>query len=329
MTIIPSSLLIFSTLVSGTLISISRTNWILAWIGIELNLLRFIPLTLISNQNQETSGAIKYFLAQALGSAIILLTSIIAWYTHPPLILILLRLRLILKLGAAPCHFWFPHVILCFSWINCLLLTTWQKLAPLVLLCYLLQPPISLIYFISILNTLIGGLLGLNQTHIRPLLAYSSITHIGWIIRPLIIYTPNLSIIYFLFYCILILPIFLILISLTYKFPNQFNKILIINLFFISILLLSLAGIPPLTGFIPKWLLIQALSTSHQFLVILILIGSYINLYFYLVLTFNLLITSTPYNTSINKPILSIISASSILGLLAVIFYALTLLNQS
>lgn len=247
---------------------------------------------------------------------------------------------LLLKLGAAPCHFWFPSTITSINWINCLILCTWQKLAPLALLIfpfintYQLK---SLLMAVGALNAIIGGLLGINQSHIRSIIAYSSITHIGWIIGR---FTTNITLIpvtYFILYSAIITPIFIMLRSWNSLSFSQIPQILINSLnisIMFSLTLLSLGGLPPLTGFIPKWLTIVILSHENWVLVILLLLGSLINLYFYLNLTFNMLILSfisRPRN-SYTRPgftgLLSIIALSS-LGIFPIILYAMTLLNKS
>jgi NADH-ubiquinone oxidoreductase chain 2 len=263
-----------------------------------------------------------------------LLTSIIIWHPHTHLIPSILTLSLILKLGAAPCHFWFPQVMSSVSWINCLLLATWQKFAPLFILAYLLKPVSQqLIYFIAVANALTGGLIGLNQSNLRTLMAYSSITHIAWILSPLCINCPCLTSIYFLLYCFLTIPIFTTFALNHQSTPNQLINLHPLVLISTSILLLSLAGVPPLTGFFPKWILIQWLTWKYYAaLLIFILLGSFINLYFYLTLIFNILIT--PITNSIKLKSLDYIQpfiiSSSLLGLLVIITpYALTIFYKS
>ena len=328
MTNSPFHLLTLLILFLRALSAISRTNWFIVWISIELNLLTFIPLILLSKINQETEGAIKYFLAQVLGSAIMLLSSISIWYPHTSIIKITLILSLILKLGAAPCHFWYPQTIISISWSNCLLLATWQKLAPLIILAYLINPICNIIYPISIINALTGGLIGLNQTNLRRLLAYASITHMAWILGPLRIKCPCLTSTYFIFYCIMTTPIFSILIINHQTTPNQLNKLTPMTLTLLSILLLSCAGIPPITGFFPKWILIQWFIWKSNIIILLfLLIGSYINLYFYLILAFNSLSSPSKPTSELSNPIYIIALSTSALGLLlSLLSYALTLL---
>jgi len=298
-------------------------------------------MMLQNKSNQEIEGAIKYFLAQAIGSAVILYSSILLQNpVNQFFIQGLLLIALLLKLGAAPCHFWFPSTMTSLSWINCLILCTWQKLGPLILLIlpftnsYHLKP---LLIITGALNAIIGGLLGINQTHIRTILAYSSITHIGWIIGSFIINLPIIPIIYFIMYTAIIIPIFIII--HTWK-ALSFSQIpnIIINSFTMTIIfritLLSLGGLPPFTGFIPKWLTIIFLSDVNWIILILLLLGRLINLYFYLNLTFSILTLSfinlpkKPYEKPIFVAPLFIIAVRC-LGILPIILYAMTLLYKS
>lgn len=307
-----------------------RPNWLIAWIILEINILRFIPLIIKTKSNQEAEASIKYFLSQALGSILILLGISIL---YQPIIQSISSWVIIgaifIKLGIAPCHFWYPSVIASLSWINCLTLSTWQKLAPLSLLIitsYKLETRIILTIAARI-NALVGGIIGINQTHLRPLLAYSSIGHIGWITSILSINKISFCIAYFIIYSLIVIPIFIIINiinSKTIKTIYNIFKINTITAIIIAICLLSLAGIPPLRGFIPKLIIIFKLIENNSIILLFLLIGAYINLYYYLNITFNLIIRSNNISlkyensNSYNIPTIVIMS-TSILGILPLI----------
>lgn len=332
----PFIFLTFSSLIIRTIIAISRTNWIFLWIAIEINILSFIPLITNSKSNQETEASIKYFIAQALGSSLMLITRISTWSTRAIYYTnVILLSAIILKLGIAPFHFWFPSVITSISWIACTILATWQKLAPLIILSFILHnTTTSLIILVAVTNALLGGIIGINQSHLRTIIAYSSITHIGWIIRILYVLKPHLTIIYYIIYSSIIIPLFIIINFNNQKSNSQFNKINILSPIIqlvIPIMLLSLRGMPPLTGFIPKWLTIYTLCQESPLILIFMILGAIINIYFYINILFNsiLSINLTNINLLINKApikILSIVATLSISLLPLFIIYALTLL---
>lgn len=324
-----------------TIIVLSRSNWIFLWAGIELNLLSFIPLIILSNSNQETEASIKYFLAQALGSRVMLISRISIWfYSSTPInyIRALLFMSLLLKIGMAPCHLWYPSVITSISWISCLILSTWQKLAPLAIISFIITSTFSnILIILAALNALIGGAIGINQVHLRTIIAYSSITHIGWIVRLAAINKIIPTILYFLFYSILITPIFIVFRKFASSTRLDINKLIskapILQLL-IPTLLLSLGGLPPITGFIPKWITIEILANSNPYILIMLITGAIINLYFYLNITFNIILTPTMTEAQTLKfnhiPIKFMVPISTIILFSIPIFiliYAMTILN--
>jgi NADH-ubiquinone oxidoreductase chain 2 len=302
----PFATIISILIITSSLIAISRSNWLFIWLALEINIACFIPIILITKSNQELEATIKYFLIQALGSSLLLLYSYILWYTYQLSILttIILILRLLIKLGAAPFHFWYPAVISSSNWLTCLLLSTWQKLAPLfiVLVLFLGSYWLSLL---ASLNALLGGLIGINQSKLRSLMAYSSLVHLGWIFGLIYSHKCLYTLFYFILYSLIVTPMFLIFhlfniqyISFSHK-SFSLNPVVQISL---PIILLSLRGIPPFTGFIPKWLAIYVLWETPQLLLILIL-GSLISTFYYLNLIFSSTM-STNLNYSIIQPIL-------------------------
>lgn len=228
-------------------------------------------------------------------------------------------------MGAAPFHFWFPGVIEGLSWINRLALITWQKIAPLILLSYNLQINLF-ITLVILLSVLIGSLGGLNQTSLRKILAYSSINHLGWLIAAMIL-GENLWILYISTYIFLSTAI--VFIFNAFKL-SHINQIFAINnnppviKFALFTALLSLGGLPPFLGFMPKWLVIQSIVDTNLIPVItIIVVITLLTLFYYLRLRFGAFIltyTETLWNynytqNNSNYIITLTLSTISILGL--------------
>nr|YP_010713131.1 NADH dehydrogenase subunit 2 [Cadrema minor]WDA94010.1 NADH dehydrogenase subunit 2 [Cadrema minor] len=287
-----SKIMFIFMLIFSTIITISSNSWLGAWMGLEINLLSFIPLMSDTNL-MSTEASLKYFLTQALASSILLFSFILMMICQNFEIYNLLNSSnfsnlmifssLLLKTGAAPFHFWFPNIIEGLSWMNCFILMTWQKIAPFMLMSYLINEIMMLVC--AILSVMFGALGGLNQSLLRKLMAYSSINHLGWMISSLML-NENMWLIYFMFYTFL-----------TFNMVYMFNiwKIFHINKMFslfsqskplkfmMMFNLLSLGGLPPFLGFIPKWLIINQLTINNQLLLTFILISfTLITLYFYL-----------------------------------------------
>nr|QGZ10049.1 NADH dehydrogenase subunit 2 [Eisenia spelaea] len=296
----PTMLLMVATLFLSTLMALSSSNWVLLWAAMELNLLSFIPIMLQTKTGQEVEGSVKYYLAQAWGSALLLFSSASMWVSFswaPNFLPLILTSSILLKLGSVPCHFWYPSVMASISWTSCLILSTWQKLAPLMILTFLLpQKSNQYIMAVSGLNALVGGLMGMNHSRLRVIMAYSSIGHIGWMLSLLGMYKPAASTLYFIVYSFLITPLFLTLnflnlVNLKHLSTAYMNSSTCMTL---AILLLSLGGLPPLTGFTPKFMAVSALTGSMSNVMLMLIIGSIMNLYFYLNIIINTLL-STPH----------------------------------
>ena len=300
-------LIIYTILLCSTIIALSSTNILIVWLCLELNLFSFVPLLLRDRTNKETEASITYFLAQALGSTLFLLRGalLLTIFWSKTYRIVVLIFSMIIKIGAAPCHYWYPITIELIRWINCFILSTWQKIAPLSILVYIITPntkkTILLISIASSLSAVLGGISGLSQRSLKKIIAYSSITHIGWILRRPIIKIPHLSTIYLFLYSILRLPLFISF----YKIKN--NKVAdlwhkqsipTLSIIIISVMFLSLAGLPPLTGFIPKLLILYKLIDHSIILRALLVLGSLINLFFYLNICLNILIRNQQFRTN-------------------------------
>jgi len=90
---------------------------------------------------------------------------------------------LLTKLGSAPIHQWLPSVMAGMSWVCGYVMMTWQKLGPLWLLSTVVSlEGVNYLLGVAVLNALVGAWGGLNQTGLRPLMGYSSVRHLGWML---------------------------------------------------------------------------------------------------------------------------------------------------
>nr|YP_009558826.1 NADH dehydrogenase subunit 2 [Nanosesarma minutum]QBA83273.1 NADH dehydrogenase subunit 2 [Nanosesarma minutum] len=283
----PMSYIIFLfTLILSSIISISSSSWFGAWIGLELNMLSFVPLITLKMNSYYSEAALKYFLIQALGSSLFISSSFLSiMFFYISYIFILLAL--LLKLGSAPFHFWFPQVMEGLNWPQIFLLMSIQKLAPMILLSYLLINNFmtKLIILFAILSAMVGALGGLNLLQLRKILAFSSINHISWMM--IAILTGDIFwFIYFIIYMFILLSITSMFYNLqvfTFSSIIQSNQNSILHSILISFNLLSLGGLPPFTGFIPKWMLIQMMVNFNMYIpLFFLLVSALITLYFYL-----------------------------------------------
>nr|QNJ59970.1 NADH dehydrogenase subunit 2 [Gymnoscirtetes pusillus] len=300
-----TKLLFLSTLMMGTILSISSNSWFGVWMGLEINLLSFIPMLANNKNTMMNESSIKYFIVQAMASTMLLFSILLIQMKYPMswemelIPSMMVSSSLLLKIGAAPFHFWFPEVMGTSTWINCLTLMTWQKIAPMMTLSYCIQMS-TFMFTIIILSIIIGAMGGLNQTSLRQLLAYSSISHLGWMISSLMV-SENVWELYFIIYSLLSLIMVILFKQMNLFFLNQIYsstnmKTEIKFMMFLS--LLSLGGLPPFLGFLPKWIVMQYLVENNMTIMMTIMVMlTTITLYYYMRISFSALILSYSENS--------------------------------
>nr|AIG95496.1 NADH dehydrogenase subunit 2 [Acrocephalus concinens]AIG95497.1 NADH dehydrogenase subunit 2 [Acrocephalus concinens] len=308
----PQAKLVFvASLFLGTMITLSSNHWITAWAGLEVNTLAVLPLISKSHHPRAIEAATKYFLAQATASALVLFSSMTnAWCTGQwditqlthPVSCLLLTSAIAMKLGLVPFHFWFPEVLQGSNLTTGLLLSTAMKFPPIALL-YMTSSSLNptVLTCMAILSAALGGWMGLNQTQIRKILAFSSISHLGWM-AIIISYNPKLTLLNFYLYTLMTAAVFLTLNSMKVSklstLMTAWTKIPSLNAMLL-LTLLSLAGLPPMTGFLPKWLIIQELTKQGMApTATVISLLSLLSLFFYLRLAYCTTITLPPHTTN-------------------------------
>nr|WNL53796.1 NADH dehydrogenase subunit 2 [Nasutitermes sp. 1 MLW-2023a] len=309
-----TKILLLTTLLGGVLVSVSSNSWLGAWMGLEINLMSFIPLMSNVKNMYNTEASLKYFIVQVLASATLLFMVVMKTLTedlftfesstYTPMIMCT---PLLLKSGAAPLHWWFPGVMEGLSWENCALLMTVQKAAPLMLMSYLIEIN-AFTLSIILLSTIVGSIGGLNQTSMRKILTYSSINHTGWMLIALTT-SESLWMVYFTIYSALALTVVSAIKLSGTSFINQTmltNKETVLMKLMMFTSLLSLGGLPPFLGFLPKWIVIQAMITNSMApLATIVVVTSLITLYYYLKVSYSsfmILNTEPKWNLKSHKP---------------------------
>nr|WAK98885.1 NADH dehydrogenase subunit 2 [Trichosurus vulpecula] len=304
----PYVLLIISiSLLLGTSLTLLSNHWLVAWMGLEINTLAIIPMMTYPNHPRATESAIKYFLTQSTASMMLMFAIINnAWTTNQWTLSqisdqtssITMTLALAIKLGLAPFHFWVPEVTQGIPLTSGMLLLTWQKIAPMSLM-YQISPSLNMkiLIILAFSSTLLGGWGGLNQTHLRKILAYSSIAHMGWM-TIIILINPTLMLLNLIIYITATLTLFLALnhssITKIKSLANLWNKSTPMTIV-ILLTLLSLGGLPPLTGFMPKWLILQELVEHNNIpMAMLMALSALLNLFFYMRIIYVSTLTMPP-----------------------------------
>nr|QHB75709.1 NADH dehydrogenase subunit 2 [Canis lupus] len=303
----PILIIIMATIMTGTMIVTLSSHWLLIWIGFEMNMLAIIPILMKKYNPRAMEASTKYFLTQATASMLLMMGVTInllysgQWVISKisnPIASIMMTTALTMKLGLSPFHFWVPEVTQGITLMSGMILLTWQKIAPMSIL-YQISPSINtnLLMLMALASVLVGGWGGLNQTQLRKIMAYSSIAHMGWM-AAIITYNPTMMILNLTLYILMTLSTFMLFMlnssTTTLSLSHMWNKFPLITSM-ILILMLSLGGLPPLSGFIPKWMIIQELTKNNMIIIpTLMAITALLNLYFYLRLTYSTALTMFP-----------------------------------
>nr|YP_659539.1 NADH dehydrogenase subunit 2 [Squalogadus modificatus]BAE96372.1 NADH dehydrogenase subunit 2 [Squalogadus modificatus] len=306
--------MMLSSLALGTTLTLMSSHWLLAWMGLEINTLAILPLMAARHHPRMVEATMKYFIIQAAAAALILFAANSnAWITGQWSInfnlhefpATLITLALALKMGIAPMHFWLPEVLQGLDLTTGLILSTWQKIAPFVLMSQIMPVNSHMITLFGLASILLGGWGGLNQTQLRKILAYSSIAHLGWMIL-IMQFSQELALLALVLYILMTSATFLIF---------KFNSSTTMNSLATSwtktpvlmavtpLVLFSLGGLPPLSGFLPKWMIIQEMTKQGIPLTAsFAALSALLSLYFYLRLSYALTLTISPNNLNTTAP---------------------------
>uniref|UniRef100_G9HTN1 NADH-ubiquinone oxidoreductase chain 2 n=2 Tax=Gehyra pilbara TaxID=747215 RepID=G9HTN1_9SAUR len=302
--------ILITSLSTSTIITMASHHWILAWLGLELNTLSILPITMKLHHPRATEATMKYFLVQALAASLILFASTLnAWQTglwatmNPtPTTAAIITMAVLLKLGAAPTHLWYPDVLQGTTLNTALLLSTWQKLAPLALLYMMYNSlPTNLLLLTGLLSALLGGWAGLNQTQTRKIMAHSSIAHMGWIMIALTT-SPQLTTLTMITYMTMTAAMFYTLSTNTTKTITDMGTTWSMSPTVTTLTLMtltSLGGLPPMTGFMPKLLILNELATKSLLtLATTLALASLPSLFFYIRMAHTTTLTTPPNTTN-------------------------------
>nr|YP_003540683.1 NADH dehydrogenase subunit 2 [Eophreatoicus sp. 14 FK-2009]ACN72761.1 NADH dehydrogenase subunit 2 [Eophreatoicus karrkkanj] len=278
------SITFITMMVYGIFISLVSNSWFGVWVGMEMNLMTFIPLMIKGKSNLKPEVSLKYFFIQAMASLIFLqmsMTSEVFFLSLENIIF----MSLMMKMGMAPFHFWLPLVLDGLEWLLVFLLLTIQKMIPLMIIFFLLLTKMMKIsYFMIIISAMVGANGGVNEMYLRKMMAFSSISHMAWMMTAMLKKTMTWFFYYFI-YIIITASILILLFKLNYFHINQLSdsNMTLKSKFSLVFCLMSLGGFPPLLGFLAKWAVItDAMNYTSVYILTILIISSLITLFYYM-----------------------------------------------
>lgn len=300
--------LLYFLVLIGSLIIIYCEHLLILYLGLELQTFSlFILISKNKTSIRSSEAGLKYFILGAISSGLYLLGLCLLFifglslnvkylFLNLDSSLVLLSTTLILlsfgfKLGLTPLHFWMPDIYEGSSWDVLSLISTLPKISVLSLFIQLMVNSNLLLLF-SLSSIVIGTIGALNQTKLKRLLAYSSISQIGFIIIGFNMISSlgyEISFLYLLIYMLTIISLFVTVFTspiLSNYYIIELSGIQYINRILALtwlIIFLSIAGIPPLSGFISKWFILwNIISVDYIYSSIILIIFSVIGAFYYL-----------------------------------------------
>lgn len=290
--------------VLGMMIMASAGNFISIYLGLELLALSQYALVSFDRESRYGSeAAMKFFILGAIASGILLYGVSMVYGATGKLDfisiskasdaisengslmvygLVFLVIGIGFKLGAVPFHMWVPDVYQGAPTAVTLFIGTAPKLAGFAMAIRILVDGVGMyqidwqgmLIIMSVLSIALGNLFAIAQTNIKRMLAYSTISHVGFIVMGLLAGTPqgySAALFYTIIYAFMALGSFGILIILSRKgyeadSLDDFKGLHERNPWYAAMMLLfmfSLAGVPPMIGFFAKLVVLQAIIEVH------------------------------------------------------------------
>lgn len=258
------------------------SSFIIRWLIMECCTLGFIRIICFININQKFSSVARYFLIQSLSSSLFLLSLRIILperIIFNNFICLVYNFSLSIKIGLFPFHFWVLNLVSSMGWVGIFLLARVQKIIPILILRWWLI--LNYVIFISFITMVIRIYYRLGLNRLKIIFICSILSHRAWI--RLIVVKLEWWLIYIYIYRFLILFICLFN-SLIYI--EDFRDLIILKfvplylVFRYCFNLLSLIGMPPLVGFVIKWILLDSILVSY-YIIFIVVITSVVHLYYY------------------------------------------------
>nr|YP_010222667.1 NADH dehydrogenase subunit 2 [Urolabida histrionica]UCC46130.1 NADH dehydrogenase subunit 2 [Urolabida histrionica] len=280
-----TNIVLMMVMIMGTMITLMSSNWLSMWMGMEMNMMSFIPLMNLKPSKTSPEASLIYFSVQSMSSIMMLSMVMMTMMEQMYNIMInVLTMSIMIKMGMAPFHMWVPKVMATLSWNMNVILMTWQKLAPLSIINMI---EFNYIMYLTItLSTITGAVMGVYQNSLRKIMAYSSISHMGWILT--LNKTKDSWITYMLIYSLMIVTLCHYLMNTKVLFISQMieNQVGFTHKMEFIIMMMSLGGMPPFLGFLLKMMAIEEMMLTYSLWMLLVMVlSSMVTLYYYMRVT--------------------------------------------
>nr|YP_010990656.1 NADH dehydrogenase subunit 2 [Paravarcia deceptrix]WOW99100.1 NADH dehydrogenase subunit 2 [Paravarcia deceptrix] len=280
---------LLSVVMMTTVTILSSNNILFSWMMLEMNMISFMPILTKSKKMNEQS--MKYFIIQSSSSSIMLMSILMNSMIEYPLNLsIMLISSMLMKIGMMPFHTWLIPLMQSMTWENCIIMSTWQKISPTILMTQMINMKQMIIPMC--ISLMIAPMSAMNQSSLKKIMAYSSISNSPWMISSLM-YSKQQFMMFMMIYSTLTLMTMKKMKEHKLMFINQISMEKDKPKLSMMILMLSISGMPPLVGFTPKWLILQSNLLYSVTLSISMILSSMISTFVYMKMMSNFMMNSS------------------------------------
>uniref|UniRef100_A0AB39CC69 NADH-ubiquinone oxidoreductase chain 2 n=1 Tax=Thyasira tokunagai TaxID=3055801 RepID=A0AB39CC69_9BIVA len=280
------SVLFWGVFLSGICLSVGSMSWLGVWVGMEVSLLGIYGIFCGNFSQNEILASLKYLMIQVLSASMILMGFLFRDWSLGIGILgeFMMMMGVIMKVGIFPFYYWVMPVMSGLSWQSSWIFCTLQKVIPLMVFCVVLEFFVLLSDLCAVMSVMVSGFEGIRQMSMRGIFAYSSIGQSGWLLL-LCSHGDSLSLIWFsTIYSFVLMTVFWSLLKndpYNYKYMASDLSESIFFKGYNVLVVFSLAGIPPLLGFIPKILVLCEVGLSLGIFTLVLLWAVLASVWFY------------------------------------------------
>nr|YP_010381683.1 NADH dehydrogenase subunit 2 [Pseudosymplanella nigrifasciata]UDL72058.1 NADH dehydrogenase subunit 2 [Pseudosymplanella nigrifasciata] len=285
-----SSMMMFLMMMTtSTLMVYSSSSFSMSWMSMEMNMIMFLPMITKSKKMKDQS--MKYFIIQNLSSSILLLSMIMNLKIETPINFEkLMMISLMMKMGMIPFHLWLISFMEKLSWMNCFFMNSIQKISPILIIPQMINFKYTLMPMIF--SLLIAPIAMLKLNSLKKIMAYSSIYNSPWMISSIFL-SKKLFIMFFIIYSLMNFTFMKKMENQNSLFLNQITEKNSLNKLNFVINMISISGMPPTLGFMPKWMILIKMNEVSFMISIAMLFSSFISTFIYLKVVSSMLMNQT------------------------------------
>nr|YP_010611141.1 NADH dehydrogenase subunit 2 [Metcalfa pruinosa]QWV61018.1 NADH dehydrogenase subunit 2 [Metcalfa pruinosa]WAR47333.1 NADH dehydrogenase subunit 2 [Metcalfa pruinosa] len=273
-----TKIMMMMMMMNSTIMAMSSNNFLYTWTAMEINMISFLPM--LTKSNKMTDQTMKYFIIQGMASSMMIMAMMTNSMIESPVqASMMLTASMLMKLGLIPFHMWVPMLMNSSSWENCMLLSTIQKMIPIILTSQLTS--MKTMTMPMMISLVAAPMSAMKQLSMKKIMAFSSIYNTPWMLVALMNSKPQF-LMFMTIYSTTTSMLMMQMKKMNVMFTNQMMSMKKNMKITMMIMCLSMSGMPPMTGFFPKWMIIQSITPVSMTMSTMMILSSMIMSFVYI-----------------------------------------------